>query len=637
VLYEMLVGEPPFSGVSATAIMSRHAMEAPPGIGVVRPSVPESVEAAYFAAMQKVPADRPKTATEFAELMKDAKATLGAVARPTGRVPGVSTPTAAAPALVPWYKQPVMAALLVVALAGGGFALWKTMAGKGPAVSGQEARRLAVLYFDNASGQKELDYLADGLTESVIASLSTVPSLYVVSRGGSELFRGSDASTDSIAKALDVGVLVRGSMATEGDNLSVSVRLVDGASGADLSRASVSYPAANPLMLRDSVSARVAELIREQLGTEIRLRDQRDATRNEQAWTVVQRAEAARKRGEKALAGGDREGGFAEFATTDSLLVAASALDDRWPDPLALRGALAYRRARITVADPAVAATWIDSGMVHAEAAIQRSAISADAYEARGNLQYLKAIAGLEPDGKKVDQLIASAKADFEKATSLNPAQAGAWATLSHLYYRVGSTLDVNSAARKAYEADAFLSNADVVLQRLFLSSYDLGDFTPKAESYCAQLNKRFGQSMYAARCQLLLMTTKAKAPDPAKAWLLADSAVMRVAEPQRPYQRLASDMVVAAVLARAGQSDSARRVIRRSEGDPGIDPTRDLVLYGAFAYTLMGDTTEAVGALKRYFASNEARRAAYREDTGWWFRPLAGNLGYQKLVGSMP
>jgi len=176
-----------------------------------------------------------------------------------------------------------------------------------------------------------------------------------------------------------------------------------------------------------------------------------------------------------------------------------------------------------------------------------------------------------------------------------------------------------------------------VVLQRLFLSSYDLGDFTPKAETYCAQLNKRFGQSMYAARCQLLLITTKAKAPDPARAWLLADSSVMRVAEPQRPYQRLLSDMVVAAVLARAGLGDSARHVIERSQGTPEIDPTRDLVQYAAFAHVLLGDTTQALGNLKKYFAANEARRSGYAQEPTWWFRPIANHPEFRKLVGDVP
>jgi len=504
-------------------------------------------------------------------------------------------------------------------------------------VSGQEARRLAVLYFDNASGQKELDYLADGLTESVIASLSTVPSLYVVSRGGSELFRGSDASTDSIAKALDVGVLVRGSMAKEGDNLSVSVRLVDGASGADLSRASVSYPAANTLVLRDSVSARVAELIREQLGTEIRLRDQRDATRNEQAWTLVQRAEAARKRGEKALASGDREGGFREFATTDSLLAEAAGMDPAWPDPLAMRAALDYRRVRITITDPMAAQPWLEAGMAHADSALARSATSADAYEARGNLRYIKAIGGLEPDGTKIKPLIYEAKADFEKAVELNPAQAGAWATLSHLFYRVGSTIDVNTAARRAYEADAFLSNAEVVLQRLFYSSYDLGDFTPRADSYCQQINKRFGKSSNAMYCRLLLMTSKAVKPVPETAWALADSGVERMPKPQQPHQRSINNILVSVVLARASLADSARRVLERAQALPESDPSREIDYFSAFAYTTLGDTTLAVGSLKKYFASNEERRAVFRDDPGWWFRPLAGNAEFRQLVGANP
>ncbi len=63
----MLVGEPPFTGHSAQAIMARQANESPPSIRVVRPEVPEHVERAVLAALEKRPADRPQTAGRFAE------------------------------------------------------------------------------------------------------------------------------------------------------------------------------------------------------------------------------------------------------------------------------------------------------------------------------------------------------------------------------------------------------------------------------------------------------------------------------------------------------------------------------------------------------------------------------------------
>ncbi len=69
VLYEMLAGHPPFSGTNARQIMARHAMEQVPSLQVVRDTVPDEVEDAVMAALNKVVADRPQTAAQFAEML----------------------------------------------------------------------------------------------------------------------------------------------------------------------------------------------------------------------------------------------------------------------------------------------------------------------------------------------------------------------------------------------------------------------------------------------------------------------------------------------------------------------------------------------------------------------------------------
>ena len=76
VTYEMLVGEPPFSGPSVQAIVARLISEEPRRIAVQRKAVPEHVEAAVLHALEKLPADRFATAAEFASALVDSSAVV---------------------------------------------------------------------------------------------------------------------------------------------------------------------------------------------------------------------------------------------------------------------------------------------------------------------------------------------------------------------------------------------------------------------------------------------------------------------------------------------------------------------------------------------------------------------------------
>ncbi len=74
VLYEVLIGQPPFTGPNSMAIMARHSMEVVPSLQVVRASIPDEVEDAVMQALEKTPADRFQTMKEFAERLSEAEA-----------------------------------------------------------------------------------------------------------------------------------------------------------------------------------------------------------------------------------------------------------------------------------------------------------------------------------------------------------------------------------------------------------------------------------------------------------------------------------------------------------------------------------------------------------------------------------
>ena len=111
VTYEMLVGEPPFTGPSVQAIVARLITEDPRGISAQRKAVPEHVEAAVLHALEKLPADRFPTAADFGAALREGGTT--ALRRPGRRSAGASHEGARQ-----WSRPRLVAAALGLAIAG---------------------------------------------------------------------------------------------------------------------------------------------------------------------------------------------------------------------------------------------------------------------------------------------------------------------------------------------------------------------------------------------------------------------------------------------------------------------------------------------------------------------------------------
>ncbi|HTO74190.1 MAG TPA: serine/threonine-protein kinase [Gemmatimonadales bacterium] len=650
VLYEMLSGDPPFTGNNARAIMARHAMTPVPSLQEVRATVPDEIEDAVMACLAKVPADRPQTAAQFCDMLgtpmgatasrRSVGARMSSARHPQMRVTAQRmAATREIPVEVPRpiWRRPAVIGFAALLLLGGVFAALRLTGHRTPIdpVGGVRPSDIAVLYFDDLSPKHDLGYLADGLTEGLISRLSQVRNLNVVSKGGSAQFRGTRVSRDSIARALAVGTLVMGSVEPDGDKVRVTVRLTD-AGGSDFERVSFEEPNANLLLLADTLSREAARLIRKRLGQEIRLREERTGTTSPDAWALEQRANQARRRGDSVYAAGAAAEWEREYQQADSFAASAEKLDPKWPEPVLLRGTLDYWRARRALDDAGLAGRMIDSGMVQAERALSLDKDSPDGYELRGNLKYYRWLFPLEPDSNKAKLLLKSAQQDLEHATQLNPSQAGAFATLSHLYNQLPdkTSVDVSLAARQALEADAYLSNADVILSRLFFAAYDLGQF-PDAENWCRQGHQRFPDDPRFTECQLWLLTTKQKEPDVGRAWKLADTLIKMTPAGDTAFAIPQSRLIVSVVLARSGQRDSARKLLAATRENPAIDPQYDLSFISAFAWLQTGDTAQSLNSLAAYLVANPARRQTFAQDPGWWLRGLQNNPRFRQMVGA--
>jgi eukaryotic-like serine/threonine-protein kinase len=642
VTYEMLVGQPPFHGPNAMAILARHSMEAVPSLKVVRRAIPDEVEYAVMRALEKTPADRFPSVKEFADSLLQAD--LGPTARRTSsramQAVRRTTPRGVA-ARGGRQKIRLWAAAItaLVVLAGAGWGAWRIWhrPGAAAAAGGLDPHRIAVLYFNDESSAHSLGYLADGLTEGLIRELGQVQTLDVISKGGVAPFRGDSISRDSVARALRAGTLVTGAIEPEKGRLRITTRLVDGASGAEFARASFEQPAGNLLAIEDTLVQKVASLIRERLGEEIRLREQRNKAKNVAAWALVQRAEQARKQAEALVDRKDTTAAVTRsFDLADSLYSRAHAADSTWTEPLVGRASVAYRRSRLVGFDGVVAKPWIEKGKKFAEQVLSLDPQNPDGLEVRGTLRYWGWLLNVEPDPVAAKQLLKDAEADLETAVRVRPTQAGAWSILSHLYGNTKGETDAKLAGLRAYEADAYLRDAPQVINRLFIASYDLAQFFDAAH-WCQEGARRFPNDFNFIKCQLWVMSTKVREPDVNLAWKLADSLPKLSPVGRQRYDALEAQMIVAMVLARAGLSDSARRVAQRARGGPDVDPDQNLAYSEVYVHILRGDKDQAFEALKRYLAANPERRASLADTTQttspWWFRSIEDEPRFKALV----
>jgi serine/threonine-protein kinase len=197
VLYEMLAGEPPFTGSTAQTVIAKRLSGEVPRVRHVRPSVPESVAAAVTRALAPVAADRFASAAEFARALQ-----------PTTPTP-TATPTRRLEAADGHTRRRVPLAAMTLGLGiliglGVLFAWRRSHAGAGETGG---AKVLAVLPFENLGDSADA-YFADGVANDLRTKLSQIPGLQVIARGSSNEYRKTTKTQQQVARELGVDYLL---------------------------------------------------------------------------------------------------------------------------------------------------------------------------------------------------------------------------------------------------------------------------------------------------------------------------------------------------------------------------------------------------------------------------------------------
>jgi serine/threonine protein kinase/tetratricopeptide (TPR) repeat protein len=213
VLYEMATGKLPFSGSTPTETITEIVRSEPTPVSELSPVSPRELERIIRKCMEKDPARRYQSARELAVDLENLKRDSESGMTATIHVrKGPSRPAV-------WGVA--AAAVLMVFV---GFLLIRTDLWM---TDGGTIESIAVLPFENGTSDEEIEYLCDGLTESLINTLSQIPDLKVISRRSSWAFKESEEDAQTIGRQLGVEALLMGRLVQRGAQLAVNAELVD--------------------------------------------------------------------------------------------------------------------------------------------------------------------------------------------------------------------------------------------------------------------------------------------------------------------------------------------------------------------------------------------------------------------------
>jgi serine/threonine-protein kinase len=211
VLFELLAGQPPFTGPTAQSVIHQHLVAEPRPITQLRPGLSSEVAAAIARGLKKTPADRFGSVMEFAAAL-------------THHEPAVAAPSRV------FARRWVAAILALTLLLGGAWLAIRDPAASGaPSSVGQLNQRyvVAVLPFENLSSDSARRHFAAGMTEEIAGQLSRLSALRVLGRDALAPYQKGSDRIPRMMRELGVGSIVQGTVRIEGDRARIGAQLVD--------------------------------------------------------------------------------------------------------------------------------------------------------------------------------------------------------------------------------------------------------------------------------------------------------------------------------------------------------------------------------------------------------------------------
>jgi len=293
VLYEMLAGRAPFTGETAADIISVLLQKEPQPLSTLAPDVPAELQHIVSKALRKDRDERYQTVKslliDLTTLKQelDFAAKLERSAHSDMQDVGGQNSTPTTPAGVPIENAETQAittarrtssleyvvshiglhrglaagvAVLLLAAFGFGYWIYHSRASRQAPIES-----IAVMPFVNASGNSDVEYLSDGMTESLIISLSQLPKLSVKARSSVFRYKGREVEPQQVAGQLSVQAILTGRFVLRDDDLTLYLALVDARNGNQLWGAQYDRKLADILSFQREIARDVSEKLQARL------------------------------------------------------------------------------------------------------------------------------------------------------------------------------------------------------------------------------------------------------------------------------------------------------------------------------------------------------------------------------------